>query len=370
MHQKTIIVPSRYSVSMDLKMLGWDSSFEEAFHEYRKAGLEPARIVSREGSFYTAVAEEGELKGKVSGRLRYECTESGDFPVVGDWVAVDANSEIGLMTIRAVLPRRSKFMRATYNKGNYAGDQVVCANVDYLFIVIGLDEEFNANRLERYLAQASASGSKPVVILNKTDLTKNMDSVLNQAKAIAREISVIALSAKSGAGLNGLRKFLSEGKTGSLVGISGVGKSTIINSLLGEERFDTNDVREYDGKGRHTTKHRELVLLPEGGMLIDNPGMRGMGVTGSQDVIAGTFADIEALAGQCKFNDCQHKTEPGCAIRAAIADGTLSSEHFENYKRLQRELRIVSMKKSERARLGKDIAVASRKREKMKKEGL
>jgi ribosome biogenesis GTPase len=355
---------------MNLKTLGWDSLFEEAFHEYREAGFEPARIVSREGNLYTTIGETGELRGKMSGRMRYELAESGDFPALGDWVAIEGNPKTGSMTIQAVLPRRSKFMRATYNKGRYVGDQVICANVDFLFIVVGLDEEFNVNRLERYLAQASASGSKPVVILNKTDLLKNLDSVLKQAKTVAKEIPVIALSAKSGAGLDQLRRFLGEGKTGSLVGISGVGKSTIINALLGEERFETNDVRDYDGKGRHTTKQRELVVLPGGGMLIDNPGMRSMGVTGDRDIIGSTFEDVEALIKECKFSDCQHKTEPGCAVKAAIENGTLSREHFENYKRLQRELWVVSMRKGERARLGKEISMASRKRRKMEKEGL
>jgi ribosome biogenesis GTPase len=355
---------------MILKALGWNSSLESAFREYRRDGFEPARIVSHEGNCYTAIGEKGELKGKVSGRMRYECTQSGDLPTVGDWVAIDGNPQIRRMTIQAVLPRHSKFLRATYNKGNYEGDQVICANVDFLFIVVGLDEEFNANRLERYLAQASVSGSKPVVILNKSDLCRNLDGILNQAKAVARETPVIALSAKSGVGLNQLREFLSEGKTGSLVGPSGVGKSTIINTLLGEERFDTSEVRDYDRKGRHTTKHRELVLLPGGGMLIDNPGMRSIGVTGDQDMVGSTFEDIEVLAKHCRFSDCQHKTEPGCAVRAAVQKGTLSREHFENYNKLQRELRILSMKKSERERRWKDITKASRMRRKMEKEGL
>jgi ribosome biogenesis GTPase len=355
---------------MNLKSLGWNPSLESAFHEYQEKGFELARIVSQEGNYYTALGEKGELKGKVSGRMRYECIQSGDLPVVGDWVAIDGNPQIRRMTIQAVLPRHSKFVRATYNKGNYEGDQVICANVDFLFIVVGLDEEFNPNRLERYLAQASVSGSKPVVILNKSDLCKNLARILRQAKAVARDVPVVALSAKSGMGLNQIKEFLSEGKTGSLVGPSGVGKSTIINTLLGEERFDTSEVRNYDAKGRHTTTHRELVLLPGGGMLIDNPGMRGIGVTGDQDVVGSTFEDIESLAKQCKFGDCQHKTEPGCAVRAAIEDGTLSREHFENYSRLQRELRIVSMNKSQRARLGKDLSKASRVRRKMEKEGL
>jgi ribosome biogenesis GTPase len=355
---------------MNLKTLGWDSCFEDAFSEYRKAGFEPARIASREGNFYVAIGANGELRGKVSGRMRYECAESGDLPVVGDWVVADENPEIGRMTIQAILPRRSEFVRATYNKGNYAGDQVICANVDYLFIVVGLDEEFSANRLERYLAQAAVSGSKPLVILNKTDLCKDLNSVLKQAKRVAKETPIIPMSAKNGSGLNQLRELLREGITGSLLGPSGVGKTTIINALLGEERFDTVEVRSYDRKGRHTTKRREFVLLPKGGILIDNPGMRGIGVTGDQEIIGSTFEDIEALIKQCKFSDCQHRTEPGCAVKVAIENGTLSKERFENYKRLQRELFVVSLKKSERARLGKELAVWSKKYYKLKKDGL
>jgi ribosome biogenesis GTPase len=355
---------------MNLKSLGWNSAFQTAFQKYQEKRFEPARIVSQEGNLYTALAKNGELRGKVSGRMRYECAQNGELPVVGDWVAIDSNPDIRRMTIQAILPRQSKFVRAAYNKGVYQGDQVICANVDFLFIVVGLDEEFNANRLERYLAQASVSGSKSVVILNKSDLCRNLGVILKQAKALARGTPIIALSAKSGAGLNQLREFLTEGKTGSLVGPSGVGKSTIINTLLGEKRLDVTEVRDYDGKGRHTTKHRQLVLLPDGGMLIDNPGMRGIGVTGEEDVTASTFEDVRVLAKQCKFSDCQHRTEPGCAVKAAIENGTLSREHFENYEKLQRELWRVSARKSERERRWKEIAKASRIRQKTEKEGL
>ena len=169
---------SSLSEAMNLKTLGWNSSLKSAFREHQEAGLEPARIVSQDGNRYTALGEKGEFKGKVSGRMRYECTQSGDLPAVGDWVATEVNTEIRRMIIHAILPRHSKFARATYNKGNYEGDQVICANVDFIFIVVGLDEEFNANRLERYLAQASASGSKPVVILSKSDICRNLTGIL------------------------------------------------------------------------------------------------------------------------------------------------------------------------------------------------
>jgi ribosome biogenesis GTPase len=352
---------------MNLKTLGWDSQFDEAFQKHKSAGLEPTRIVSREGSLYEAIGEAGEFRGKMSGRMRYELAASGDSPAVGDWVAVEASVKTGSMTIHAILPRRSKFMRATYDNGNYTRDQVICANVDFLIIVVGLDEEFNLNRLERYLAQTSSSGSRPIIVLNKTDLCRNLDEITRQVKTVAKETPVIPMSAKSGKGLSKLREFLGEGKTGSLVGPSGVGKSTIINALLGENRFDTNEVRDYDSKGRHTTKHRELVLIQGGGMLIDNPGMRGIGVTGEQDLVGSTFEDVKALARQCKFSDCQHRTEPGCAVKAAIENGTLSEAHFENYKRLQRELWAINLKKSERAKMGKKLAVWSRKYQKLKR---
>jgi ribosome biogenesis GTPase len=354
---------------MDLKALGWCAFFEEAFRMYAEAGFEPARIVSRQGNLYTALSGLGELRGKVSGRMRYECAEGADMPAVGDWVAAKGNPGTGLMTMRAVLPRRTKFERADYNKGAYLGDQVVCANVDVLFVVAGLDQELSEDRLQRYLAQGSASGAKTVVVLNKADLCANLDEVKGMAKAVTRDAPVVVASAVTGAGLRELRAFLPEGITGSMVGPSGAGKSTIINALLGEERFKTCDVRKSDAKGRHTTTHRELVILPGGGMLIDNPGMRGMGVTGDQSLVASAFGDIEELIHRCRFSDCQHRTEPDCAIKAAIESGSLTERRWKDYKRLQRELWVIARKKSQRSRLGREQSVAIKRRQRFEREG-
>jgi ribosome biogenesis GTPase len=353
---------------MDLRILGWNAFFEEGFGKYRDAGFIQARIVARQANLFTALSEAGEMRGKVSGRMRYECAESGDFPAVGDWVAVKGNPETGVMTIHAVLPRKTKFMRAEYDRDAYQGDQVVCANLDVLFIVLALDQEFNVKSLERYTAQASVSGSKAVVILNKSDLCGNFEQVLAQARSVARDIPIIATSAKTGQGLEEIGKYLAEGITGSLVGPSGAGKSTIINALLGEERMTTAEVRDYDSKGRQTTTHRELVILPGRGMLIDNPGMRGLGITGDQGLVASAFEDVEALIGRCKFSDCQHRTEPGCAIKEALADGTLSEDRYESYKHFLRELWVISVKKSQRTKLGKDVSKAIKRRQKFEKE--
>ncbi|MFH0815370.1 MAG: ribosome small subunit-dependent GTPase A [Methanobacteriota archaeon] len=352
---------------MDLASLGWSPFFEEAFKAHDGEGFVPARITGRQGNLYIALAGCGETRGKVSGRLRYECANGASFPVVGDWVAVKANPETGLMTIHALLPRRTKFERADYNGGAYIGDQTVSANVDVIIVVASLDQEVNENRIVRYLAQGSASGAKTILVLNKSDLSEDACEAMNAAMKAARGARIVLTSAVTGAGIPELAELIGPGVTGSMVGPSGSGKSSIINSLLGEGRLKTGGVRGGDFKGRHTTTWRELVILPSGGMLIDNPGMRSIGVTGDEGLVAAAFEDVESLIALCKFRDCQHRTEPGCAVKAAIADGHLAEERFENYKRLQRELWIISVKKSQRSRQGAALSKAIKRRQKAEK---
>ncbi len=354
---------------MDLESLGWNAEYDRAFTMYREGGFIPARITSRHANLYTALSEIGELKGKMTGRMRYETAQGIDYPTVGDWAAVKGNAETGLMQIRAVLPRRTQLLRADYNKGGYLGDQVISANVDVLFVVMGLDTEINGNKLLRFIAQANASGSEVAVVLNKADLCGDVAAAESAARSVAKDIPVLVMSASTGQGIEGIRKFLGVGKTGSLIGPSGVGKSSIINALLGEERLVVGEVRDSDSKGRHITTWRELVVLPGGGMLIDNPGIRSFGVTGDESIIATEFGDIELLVTQCKFGNCQHMTEPGCAVKQAIASGKLPRERFDNYLKFQRELAIVSVAKSQRSRVRQQNSAAARRRKRFEETG-
>jgi ribosome biogenesis GTPase len=305
----------------------------------------------------------------MTGRLRHECAQGVDHPAVGDWVAVRGNAETGQMQIHAVLPRRTQLLRADYNKGAYLGDQVISANVDVLLITMGLDSEFNGNTLLRYLTQAKTSGSDVVVVLNKADLCEDLDKIRASASEVAKDVPVLAVSAHTGKGIEEIRRLLGKGVTGSIIGPSGVGKSTIINALLGEGTLRTGDVRKGDYKGRHTTTWRELVMLPGGGMLIDNPGMRTFGMTGDDTMISSEFGDVETLINQCKFGNCQHLTEPGCAVKRAIADGSLPKERLDNYLKFQRELRIINVAKSMRSRVRQENSAASRRRRRFEEKG-
>jgi ribosome biogenesis GTPase len=336
---------------------------------YKESGYIPARITSRQANLFTALAEMGELKGKMTGRMRYETAQGTDYPTVGDWVAVKANAGTGFMQIQAVLPRKTQLLRADYNSGAYIGDQVISANVDVLFVVMSLDSEFNGNKLLRILAQANVSGAATVVLLNKADLCDDVAAAKAAARTVAKDAPVLTVSGATGEGIMEIMKFLGRGITGSLIGPSGVGKSTIINALLGEDVLAVGNVRESDSKGRHTTTWRELVILPGGGMLIDNPGIRSFGITGDESIIATEFGDVELLISQCKFRNCQHMTEPGCAIKNAISKGDLPKERFDNYLKLQRELAIVSVAKSQRSRVRQENSAASRRRKKFEETG-
>jgi len=327
-----------------LSRLGYTPFFADAFAPLAAdAGALrlPARVVTEHRGAYRVHDGTNERWASVTGRLRHEAEGPLDRPAVGDWVVLEG------AVISAVLPRRTAFVRRAAGEGKKP--QVVAANVDWVFLVSSLNRDFSPRRLERYLALARESGAEPVVLLSKMDLA-DPAKALEEAKAITRGVPIHALSSRTGEGLEVIREYLSSGATGVLLGSSGVGKSTLINRLLGEERLLTSPVRDDDDKGRHTTVRRELVVLPTGGVLIDTPGMREIGLWETSTGLDEAFDDVAEIAATCRFSDCHHEKEPGCAVREAIADGTLPPVRLASYLNLQQENARLSTLSDARAR--------------------
>ncbi len=320
---------------MDLASLGWNDHFASLFGAHAAAGLVPARVALEHKHGYVVLAEPGELTAEVRGRLLKNRVEA-DLPAVGDWVAVSLPAEGRHAHIHAVLPRRSRFSRRA--PGERAEEQVVAANLDTVFLVSGLDADFNPRRIERYLALARGSGAEPVIVLNKADLCPDASARLSAIRKLAGGATVQVISAVTGAGLEALTPYLQPGRTIALLGSSGVGKSTLVNRLLGTERQAVRNVRE-DDRGRHTTTRRELITLPGGALLVDTPGMRELQLWNRAiDGLLTVFPEIVELAHGCRFRDCRHAAEPGCAVRSALVDGTLSPERFGSFLKLRAEL--------------------------------
>ncbi len=312
----------------NLERLGWHDELARQF-EADASGLEPGRVTVQHRGSWEVVTGRGDSLAEITGRLHHEA-EPGDLPVVGDWVGL----RDGL--IDAVLPRTSKFSRKT--PWTEVSEQVLVANVDVAFLVMGLDErDYNVRRLERYLTTAWEGGAEPVIVLNKADLATDPEAQVAETETVVFGVPVHAVSAETGEGVDELRRHLAGNRTAALLGSSGVGKSSLINRLLGEERFRTAGVRS-DGRGRHTTTHRELVAVPGGGVIIDTPGLRELQLWETDEGLDQAFVDVADLILQCRFSDCEHRTEPGCAIKAALADGSLPAERWESYLKLQREL--------------------------------
>lgn len=329
------------STASTLIELGWDPGWASAFGPHGGTGWAPARVLAAHRDAWVVAGADGERDAVVSGRLRHEALGPADLPAVGDWVAAAGTRSAGTCVIHAILPRRTTFRRATGDDDaapSLGDEQVLAANVDTALVVAGLDGDFNLRRLERYLAVAWSGGVQPVLVLNKADLDVDVEGFRLAAQAVAPGVEVRPLSALAGVGVSDLAAdHLTAGTTAVVLGSSGVGKSTLVNTLLGEDRQRTRAVREDDARGRHTTTHRELLRLPGGGLLIDTPGLRSLGVAGAADGIGATFADIEDLADGCRFRDCRHETEPGCEVLAALADGRLAEDRFESHRKLERE---------------------------------
>ncbi len=301
-------------------------------------GRRPARVIATHRDAWVVATPSGDRDATISGRFRHEALRPADLPAVGDWVVADADPAVaGPTVISAVLPRRSAFRRAS-DDGTIASEQVLASNVDTALVVTGLDGDFNLRRLERYLAVAWSGGATPVILLNKVDVAADPDGFRVAAEAIAPGVDVRLIAALSGEGVLSLAgDHLAPGRTAVVLGSSGAGKSTLVNALLGEARMKTGAVRADDARGRHTTTHRELLRLPGGALLIDTPGIRSLGVAGAEDGLAPTFEDVTNLAAGCRFTDCRHEQEPGCEVRAALADGRLSADRLASRRKLDRE---------------------------------
>jgi ribosome biogenesis GTPase len=332
---------------MNLSQLGWNESFAKDFAERSGPSGHPGRVAVQHRGGYELFSEQGVCLADVSGQFRYHALGPAAFPAAGDWVVFERASDQHKAVIQAVLPRRTKLSRNA--AGKVTAEQILATNIDVVFVVEALASELNLRRLERSLTLAWESAAEPVVLLTKTDLCADLEGMLALARNSARTAAVLAVSSLEGHGLNDVRRYLSPARTGVLLGPSGVGKSTLINALCADDRQAIQPVRESDGKGRHTTSRRELVLLPGGGLLLDTPGMRELQLWEGAEGLDETFEDIAGLARDCRFADCHHAAEPGCAVLRAVAGGTLEETRLQSFRKLQRELTFSDTRHDARA---------------------
>jgi ribosome biogenesis GTPase len=342
--------------------LGWTPELARAHESHAALGRAPARVVAEDRGSYQVVGMAGEQRASVTGRFRFEAEDDpAAFPAVGDWVAIEAG--MGDETvIHALLPRRTALVRQASGKRTAA--QVVGANLDVVFVVASLNADLNLRRLERYVAAAWESGGQPVVLLSKADLGGNVEAIVLAVERVAAGAAIVVVSAFDGRGVDEVRARIGVGQTVAFVGSSGVGKSTLLNRLAGEERAAVREIREDDARGRHTTTRRQLHLLPEGGLVLDTPGMRELSLWDGGGLDQ-SFADIDEMVAECRFGNCRHNGEPGCAIAVALADGTLAADRLEGWRKLLRESahherRVDALARAEERRkwklIGKSVA--------------
>ncbi|MDD4310079.1 MAG: ribosome small subunit-dependent GTPase A [Candidatus Cloacimonetes bacterium] len=348
--------------------LGWNEAWESTFQLYKDKGYIPARISKEMKNSYSVIMESGEANARLSDLLWKAAKNRSMLPAIGDWVALQQKHIGDPYQIMEVLPRKSCFSRKAKNtfgrnftKPGSSDEQVLSANVDIVFLVIALDADYKLGKIERYLSLINESGAKTVLILNKADICGDYEDKVEEAKAHYPQVPVHAISAIDEWGIAAILSYLKTGITISLIGSSGVGKSTLINAIVGAELLAVGEIRRADSRGRHTTAVREMVILSQGGVLIDNPGLRDIKIFGSEENLEDIFRDIVNLEKQCRFSDCHHDTEPGCAVKAAIQKGEIDAERLESYQTLKKELAQVNKRREQRKK-HEDILIYKEKR--------
>jgi ribosome biogenesis GTPase len=327
----------------DLTTFGWSEFFETNFKSFAGQGFTCGRVALEHKNLFRVYTQYGEVFAEISGKLRHEAMSRRDLPAVGDWVVIRARPEGGRVMIHAVLPRRTSFARKI--AGSRTEEQIVGANVDTVFLLTSLNQDFSLRRIERYLIIGWESGANPIIILSKSDLCDRVAESIDEVQAVARDVPIHAISVVTGSGLQDVAQYFKRGQTVALIGSSGVGKSTLINHLAGVDRLKVQTVRDWDDRGRHTTTHRELVLLPAGGLVLDTPGMRELQLFEGDQSLELVFDDIEALAARCFFSNCRHQDDPRCVVREALVAGTIDSGRYQSYEKLQKELNYVARKR-------------------------
>ena len=334
-----------------LQELGWNEHFEKHFQPFKQQGFEPGRVSIENRDNYLVYTQNGESMAEVTGKLLYNANDSSDLPKVGDWVVMsmfDSNSN-GI--IHEILPRKTWFSRKV--AGKKTEEQIVASNIDFVFIVQSLDDDFNLARLERYLVMVYEGGAQPIIVLNKIDLRDDFNEYVEKVKHTAGGTTVLPVSAKTDYSIAEFKQQLKQGQTYAFVGSSGVGKTTLINKIIGEDVFETADVREKDAKGRHITTRRQLIFISGGGLLIDTPGMRELQLWESEEGLEDVFDEFSNLAEACRFSDCTHTNETGCAVIGAVEDGQIAEERYTSYLKLRKELNYLNERQTQRNQFNK-----------------